>query len=97
MCSRYLLFNVQVRVDHIKKANTELMNSIRIFLKVVKPYIQFGAFILAFWIALTRVSDYWHHPRDVLTGRHVDDVRRLMEWRYGVYNTWIGCHLAYSL
>ena len=76
MCSRYLLFNVQVRVDHIKKANTELMNSIRIFLKVVKPYIQLGAFILAFWIALTRVSDYWHHPRDVLTGRHVDDVRR---------------------
>ena len=24
--------------------------------------------ILAFWISLTRISDYFHHPMDVLTG-----------------------------
>ena len=37
-------------------------------LKVLRPFMQFGFFILAFWIALTRISDYFHHPLDVAMG-----------------------------
>ena len=35
---------------------------------MLRPFIQFGIFILAFWIALTRISDYFHHPLDVAMG-----------------------------
>ena len=35
---------------------------------MLRPFIQFLFFILAFWIALTRISDYRHHPMDVVTG-----------------------------
>jgi membrane-associated phospholipid phosphatase len=37
-------------------------------LKILRPVIQFGLFSLAFWIALTRISDYFHHPTDVVAG-----------------------------
>merc|ERR1719317_909245 len=37
-------------------------------LKVLRPFIQFAMIILAFWISLTRISNYFHHPMDVLTG-----------------------------
>ena len=43
----------------------------RIFLrgmKVLRPFIQFLLFIVAFWVALTRIKDYRHHPMDVVTG-----------------------------
>ena len=37
-------------------------------LKTTKPFLQFGFIALAFYIALTRISDYKHHPTDVITG-----------------------------
>ena len=43
----------------------------RIFLRglrVLRPFLQFMFFILAFWVALTRIKDYRHHPMDVVTG-----------------------------
>jgi phosphatidate phosphatase len=37
-------------------------------LKILRPFLQFGIFALACYICLTRISDYKHHPGDVLTG-----------------------------
>lgn len=37
-------------------------------LKISRPFIQFSLLILAFWISLTRISDYFHHPLDVAVG-----------------------------
>ena len=37
-------------------------------LKILRPFLQFGIFSLAGYITLTRISDYKHHPGDVLTG-----------------------------
>ena len=37
-------------------------------LKALRPFLQFSYLALAFYIALSRVSDYYHHPRDVIAG-----------------------------
>ena len=37
-------------------------------LKVLRPFLQFSYLALAFFIAMSRVSDYYHHPRDVISG-----------------------------
>ena len=37
-------------------------------LRILRPFLQFGIFLLAFFISLTRVTDYKHHPTDVITG-----------------------------
>ena len=37
-------------------------------LKILRPFMQFGVFSLAFYISLTRISDYKHHPADVVVG-----------------------------
>ena len=37
-------------------------------LKILRPFLQFGIFSLAGYITLTRISDYKHHPMDVVTG-----------------------------
>ena len=37
-------------------------------LRIVRPFLQFLIYILAIYIALTRISDYRHHPTDVITG-----------------------------
>lgn len=36
--------------------------------RIARPFIQFSLFGLAFWICLTRISDYKHHPGDVAIG-----------------------------
>ena len=33
-----------------------------------RPYVQCGILALAFYIAMTRIADYMHHPWDVVTG-----------------------------
>ena len=30
--------------------------------------LQFTHFILAYWISMTRINDYMHHPEDVIMG-----------------------------
>ena len=37
-------------------------------LRILRPFLQFLIYILAIYIALTRISDYRHHPTDVITG-----------------------------
>ena len=39
-------------------------------LKTLRPFIQFGCFAGAFYIALSRISDYRHHPTDVIAGKN---------------------------
>ena len=37
-------------------------------LKILRPFLQFGSFSFAFYVALTRIQDYRHHPMDVVVG-----------------------------
>ena len=37
-------------------------------LRILRPFLQFLIYTLAIYIALTRISDYRHHPTDVITG-----------------------------
>ena len=55
------------RSNQCKKSYTKLWMVFR-GLKVLRPFLQFGIFSLAFYIALTRINDYKHHPGDVITG-----------------------------
>ena len=34
----------------------------------IVPFIQIFMFMLATWISLTRISDYYHYPLDVFGG-----------------------------
>ena len=34
----------------------------------VRTLLQLAHFILAFWISITRINDYMHHPEDVIMG-----------------------------
>ena len=52
----------------LPKTSSGILNTIRLLLKVAKPFLQLAVFILAFWISLTRISDYYHHPLDVAIG-----------------------------
>lgn len=31
-------------------------------------FVAVSPLLLAGWVALTRISDYWHHPTDVMAG-----------------------------
>lgn len=60
-------------VDYRTSENTHVRASrcLRIFfrgLRIMRPFLQFGAFMLAFFIALTRITDFKHHPTDVIAG-----------------------------
>ena len=37
-------------------------------LRILRPFLQFVFYILAICIAPSRISDYRHHPTDVITG-----------------------------
>lgn len=68
-CAMFVIVYLQARLTNFP-ANCE-NSAVRISyrtLKVLRPFVQFSLIILAFWISLTRISDYFHHPMDVATG-----------------------------
>jgi len=67
-CATFLILYLQARLNKFPESSSAVINILRQMLKVLRPFMQFGFFILAFWIALTRISDYFHHPLDVAMG-----------------------------
>eukprot|EP00092_Neocalanus_flemingeri_P034736 GFUD01037800.1.p1 GENE.GFUD01037800.1~~GFUD01037800.1.p1 ORF type:complete len:313 (-),score=66.54 GFUD01037800.1:207-1145(-) len=67
-CATFLILYLQARLNKFPESSLGFVNITRQILKVLRPFMQFGLFILAFWIALTRISDYFHHPLDVAMG-----------------------------
>lgn len=74
-CAAFLVVYIHARLSRLP--TTEPKKPYRTFkiifrgLKIVRPFLQFGIFCLAFYIALTRISDYKHHPGDVVMGAFV--------------------------
>ena len=67
-CATFLVIYLQARLNKFPESSSTFVNCSVKLLKVLRPFVQFGISILAFWIALTRVSDYFHHPLDVVFG-----------------------------
>ena len=63
----FLIIYLQARLNKIVESSSGHITIAKV-LKLLRPFIQFGIFMLAFWIALTRISDYFHHPLDVIMG-----------------------------
>ena len=70
-CATFLIVYLQARLTTFPKCSTRWVLLTYRVLKVFRPFIQFAMIILAFWISLTRISDYFHHPMDVVTGAFV--------------------------
>ena len=56
--------------------------SCKMMLFFCRPFIQFCIFALAFWICMTRISDYKHHPGDVAVGMLVGVVWAILVHGY---------------
>jgi len=68
-CATYLVVYLQARLSNFPlSADNQALTTTYRMLKVFRPFLQFGMISLAFWISLTRISDYYHHPYDVVTG-----------------------------
>jgi len=67
-CGTFLIVYLQARLSNFPYCSNRCVWLSYRFLKVLRPFIQFAIIILAFWISLTRISDYFHHPLDVVTG-----------------------------
>jgi len=73
-CATFLIVYLQARLSNFPVQNPagekfpRWLKFIYRLMKAFRPFIQFGMLILAFWISLTRISDYFHHPMDVVTG-----------------------------
>jgi len=67
-CATFLVVYLQSRLANFPRSDIFFINITFRTLKVARPFIQFALIILAFWISLTRISDYFHHPYDVATG-----------------------------
>ena len=70
-CATFLVLYLQARLNKWPEQKAGPLNVLRQALKVLRPFFQFGLLTLAFWIALTRISDYFHHPLDVTMGSAV--------------------------
>ena len=68
-CAMFIIIYIQARLSNFPPclSNARVRVTYKV-LKILKPFIQFSLIILAFWISLTRISDYFHHPLDVATG-----------------------------
>jgi len=68
-CGTFLVVYLQSRLSNFPRSKTSwLVSCTYRTLKISRPFLQFGLIILAFWVGLTRISDYFHHPMDVVTG-----------------------------
>ena len=67
-CGTFLIVYLQARLSNFPYCSNRCVWLSYRFLKVLRPFIQFAIIILAFWISLTRISDYFHHPMDAVTG-----------------------------
>jgi len=75
-CATFLVIYLHARLSKttlthsIKKKKTAPQGLKVLFriLRILRPFLQFLIYILAIYIALTRISDYRHHPTDVITG-----------------------------
>jgi len=68
-CSTFLIVYLQARLTNLPTSPSyKWIQTIYWTLKIFRPFLQFGMISLAFWISLTRISDYYHHPYDVATG-----------------------------
>jgi len=68
-CAAFIIIYLQARLSNFPP----ILSSARVrltfrVLKVLRPFVQFALIILAFWISLTRISNFFHHPMDVATG-----------------------------
>jgi len=70
-CGMFLIIYLQARLSNFPRHQSTPVNIIYRILKVLRPFIQFAMIILSFWISLTRISDYFHHPLDVAIGAFV--------------------------
>jgi len=70
-CATYLVVYLQARLTNFPNTTRHVVRSLYRILKIFKPFLQFGMITLALWISLTRISDYFHHPYDVITGAGV--------------------------
>ena len=71
----FLVLYLHCRLTHLQIPATNwwphwLLKGIQIF----KPYMQFGLLALATYVGMSRVSDYMHHPGDVVTGALVGTI-----------------------
>ena len=75
-CAVFLTLYLGTRLINLKAKEkfigTQRRGSLPAFIllisKALRPFIQFGLLATAFFICLSRVSDYKHHPRDVISG-----------------------------
>jgi len=67
-CAAFVTVYLQARLSNFPQCDQTWVRLSYRTLKVFRPFVQFSLLILAFWISLTRISDYFHHPEDVLTG-----------------------------
>ena len=70
----FLIIYLQARLNNFPVIDNIFLNRFAKAFKILRPFIQFGLLILALWISLTRISDYYHHPLDVATGAIVGTV-----------------------
>lgn len=67
-CATFLIVYLQARLTNFPRTENTPVRIVYRTLKILRPFIQFGMVTLAFWISLTRISNYFHHPYDVVTG-----------------------------
>lgn len=73
-CSTFLVIYLQARLSrkqhrHCKKRENRRKFALALkFLRVLRPFLQFGFFGLALYIAFTRIADHKHHPTDIIAG-----------------------------
>ena len=75
--SSFIFYGAVSAILYIRSQRIPISECFKVFCITV----QFGYLILAWWVALTRVRDYWHHAWDVLTGALIGSTTAYIIWR----------------